>query len=81
MFIIYNNNSCHNWVLGAVHFIFMISIFIGKIISMLQNWVLRVRVIIMLILINILMLEDTISLLLPKKHYMRSTETKDVVKS
>lgn len=59
----------------------MVSIFIAKIISMLQNWVLRVRVIIMLILTNILILEDTISLLLPKKHYMRNTETKDVVKS
>lgn len=81
MFIIYNNNSCHNCILGTVHFIFKISIFIAKIISMLQNWVLRVRVIIVLILTNILILEDRISLLLPKKHYTRNTEAKDVFKS
>ena len=48
---------------------------------MLQHWVLRVRVVIMLILTNILIVEDTISLLPPKKHYIRNTETKDVVKS
>ena len=80
MFIIYHS-SCHNWVLGAVPFICMISLFRAKIISMLQNGVLRVRVIIMLILTNILILEDTMLLLIPKEHYMRNTETKNMIKS